>query len=180
MNILNFCKFKKKIGQNYLIFNLKFSLDLCSGYNYFNNFCNEIDYYKIKYTKNNIYFCKKKCIYSNFLNFNFFLNKFININISFNIIKIFLKKINKISIFYFKIIIDLSKKKFFKKNSIIIKIKIFKKKFFFPYPKIRIIKMYFKKKYFYKKKFVLNFNNLRFNYSKPIKLINNNVFFKKI
>ncbi|WP_432781993.1 hypothetical protein V7Y73_00375 [Candidatus Carsonella ruddii] len=179
MNILNFYKFKKNIGQNYSIFNLKFVLDLCSGYNYFNNFCNEIDYYKIKYINNNIYFHKKKCIYSNFLNFNFFLIKFVNINISFNIIKIFLKKIKKISIFYFKIIIDLSKKKFFKKNTII-KIKIFKKKFFFPYPKTNIIKMYFKKKCFYKKKFFLNLYNLRFNYLKIIKLINRNVFFKKI
>ncbi|MFI4870117.1 MAG: hypothetical protein ACH6QM_00630 [Candidatus Carsonella ruddii] len=168
MNIRNLYKFKKKIGQNYLIFNLKFNFDLCSGYNFFNYFNNEIDFDKNKFINNNIYFFKNINNYSNFLNFNFFLKKILNINISFNIIKIFLNKINIIKKKIFKIIININ-------NVFLFKHKIFKKKFFlkknfFPYPKINIIKIFFikikKKKYFFllsnnkikseKKKFFLN------------------------
>ncbi|MBY0585337.1 hypothetical protein K5B08_00215, partial [Candidatus Carsonella ruddii] len=106
MNILNLSKFKKNIGQNYLVFNLKFYFDLCSGYNYFNNISNDIDFLKNKFIFNKIYLLKNKNYYSNFLLFNFKILKIININISFNLIKIFLIKLNKIKKFFFKIIIN--------------------------------------------------------------------------
>ncbi|AFP83918.1 hypothetical protein [Candidatus Carsonella ruddii] len=183
MNLLNLYKFKKKIGQNYLIFNLKFNFDLCSGYNYFNNFNNEIDYFKIKFIFNKNYLNKKKTFYCNFLLFNYYLYKLININISFNIIKIFIKKIKKIKLFFFKIIINYNFFFFFKKFKIY-KIKFFLKKFFFPTPKINIVKIFFKKNFF----FLINFNiNIKNKLEKSkkiifkiIKKINKNVFFKKI
>ncbi|BFI90883.1 hypothetical protein [Candidatus Carsonella ruddii] len=185
MNIQNFYKFKKKIGQNYLIFNLKFNFDLCSGYNYFNNISNEIDFLKIKFIKNKIYLKKKKSFYCNFLLFNFFFLKIININISFNIIKIFLKKIRKIRFFFFKILIDYNKLFFFKKKFKIYKIKFYLKKFFFPYPKINIIKLFFKKKNSFFYKIILNKNKVKsekikkYIYNFLIK-IKKNVLFTKI
>ncbi|WMC20524.1 MAG: hypothetical protein PNH44_00365 [Candidatus Carsonella ruddii] len=188
MNILNFYKFKKKIGQNYLIFNLKFNFDLCSGYNYFNNITNEIDFLKSKFIKNKIYLKNKKNFYCNFLLFNFFCFKIININISFNIIKIFLKKIKKINFFFFKILIDYNKIILFKKKFKIYKIKFYLKKFFFPHPKINIVKLFLKKKTkFYYKIFsnILKVNKIKIEKTKKfifklIIKIKNNVSFTKI
>ncbi|WMC19927.1 MAG: hypothetical protein NVS86_00360 [Candidatus Carsonella ruddii] len=188
MNLLNFYKFKKKIGQNYLIFNLKFSFDLCSGYNYFNYINNEIDFFKIKFIKNKIYLKNKKNFYCNFLLFNFFYFKIININISFNIIKIFLKKIKKINFFFFKILIDYNKILLFEKKFKIYKIKFYLKKFFFPYPKINIVKLFIKKKTEFYYKIILNILKIKktkiekikkFIYKLTIK-IKNNVSFTKI
>ncbi|XZR52654.1 MAG: hypothetical protein ACM3Q7_00355 [Candidatus Carsonella ruddii] len=188
MNILNFYKFKKKIGQNYLIFNLKFNFDLCSGYNYFNYITNEIDFLKNKFIKNKIYLKKKKNFYCNFLLFNFYFLKIININISFNIIKIFLKKIKKTNFFFFKILIDYNKIVFFKKKFKIYKIKFYLKKFFFPYPKINIIKLFLKKNINFFYTIILNiFKIKKFKIEKIKKIIyiltikiKNNVFFTKI
>ncbi|XZR53065.1 MAG: hypothetical protein ACM3Q5_00365 [Candidatus Carsonella ruddii] len=188
MNILDFYKFKKKIGQNYLIFNLKFNFDLCSGYNYFNNITNEIDFLKIKFIKNKIYLKKKKNFYCNFLLFNFFFLKIININISFNIIKIFFKKIIKTFFFFFKILSDYNKIIFFKKKFKIYKIKFYLRKFFFPYPKINIIKLFLKKQTFFLKIIKLNIIKTKkikiekikkYIYNITIK-IKNNVLFTKI
>ncbi|WMC19329.1 MAG: hypothetical protein NVS84_00365 [Candidatus Carsonella ruddii] len=188
MNILNLYKFKKKIGQNYLIFNLKFKFDLCSGYNYFNYNSNEIDFLKIKFIKNKIYLKKKKNFYCNFLLFNFFFFKIININISFNIIKIFLKKIKKTFFFFFKIITDNNKIILFKKKFKIYKIKFYLKKFFFPYPKINIIKLFLKKNTTFFYTIMLNIIKVKklkiekikkYIYNFIIK-IKNNVLFTKI
>ncbi|MGP4128130.1 MAG: hypothetical protein ACTXNS_00355 [Candidatus Carsonella ruddii] len=188
MNILNFYKFKKKFGQNYLIFNLKFNFDLCSGYNYFNYHTNEIDFLKVKFIKNKIYLKKKKNYYCNFLLFNFFFLKIININISFNIIKIFLKKILKLNFFFFKILLDYNKIILFKKKFKIYKIKFYLKKFFFPYPKINIIKLFLKKKTFFFYTILLNIIKTKklkiekikkYIYNFTIK-IKNNVLFTKI
>ncbi|MGK2916037.1 MAG: hypothetical protein ACSLEH_00300 [Candidatus Carsonella ruddii] len=183
MNTQNLYKFKKKIGQNYLIFNLKFNFDLCSGYNFFNNFNNEIDFNKNKFINNNIYFLNNINNYSNFLNFNFSLKKILNINISFNIIKIFLNKINTIKRKIFKIIININ-------NLFLFKHKIFKKKFFFkknffPYPKINIIKIFFIKIKKTKMFFLLNNNKIKSEKTKfflniIIKIFYKNVFINKI
>ncbi|XOD39048.1 MAG: hypothetical protein ACAF48_00370 [Candidatus Carsonella ruddii] len=187
MNIQNFYKFKKKIGQNYLIFNLKFKFDLCSGYNYFNLFNNELDFLKNKFINNKIYLLFKNNNYCNFLNFNFKILKIININLPFNIIKIFFKKIKKIKKFFFKIIINLVNFLIFKNKIKVIKKKFFLKKIFFPYPKINIIKVYFKKKKNIKILFFINIFKIKKIKSEKIKffckkiniLIKKNVFFNK-
>ncbi|AFP84102.1 hypothetical protein A355_063 [Candidatus Carsonella ruddii HT isolate Thao2000] len=180
MNIQNLYKFKKKIGQNYLIYNLKFNFDLCSGYNYFNNINNEIDFYKIKFICNKNYLSKKITFYCNFLLFNYFLFKLININISFNIIKIFIKIIKKLKFYYFKIIINSNYLFFFKKFKIY-KIKFFIKKIFFPIPKVNIVKIFFKKKKLKKNIKIKNKLEKIKNYTNKIIIkIKNNVFFKKI
>lgn len=185
MNIQNLYKFKKKIGQNYLIFNLKFKFDLCSGYNYFNIFNNELDFLKSKFLNNKIYLLKNKNLYLNFLYFNFNILKLININLPFNIIKIFFKKIKKIKRFFFKIIVNFINFLIFKKKILIFKKKFFLKKNFFPYPKINIIKIYFKKKKNKSINFFLNIIKLKQNKSEIIKffvkkiilIIKKNVFF---
>ncbi|WP_433927729.1 hypothetical protein [Candidatus Carsonella ruddii] len=185
MNILNFYKFKKNICQNYLIYNLKFNFDLCSGYNYFNFYNNDIDFFKNKFINNKIYLFKNKNFYTNFLLFNFNIKKIININLPFNIIKIFIKKIKKINKFYFKIVINIENFLLFKKKNNIIKIKFFFKKIFFPYPKINILKIYFKKKInininFFLIIFKLNkikSEKIKYFLKKTIILINKNVFF---
>ncbi|AFP84283.1 hypothetical protein [Candidatus Carsonella ruddii] len=189
MNIQNLIRFKKKFGQNYILYFKKKKNDFCSGLNFFNYVSNDIEYNKNCFCKNKIYLFDNKNFYKNFLYFFFFLKNVININLPFNIIKLFIKKQFKIKKYYFKIIIQFSFIKKFKLTGTLIKVKLFKINIFFPIVKIKIAKILYRKNLYCKfinKKIKLN--NLNFTKSaklyfliyKIITLLNKNVIYNKI
>ncbi|AFP83538.1 hypothetical protein [Candidatus Carsonella ruddii] len=188
MNIQNLIKFKKKFGQNFLVFFFKNKINFCLGLFLNYKIINDIDYKNNFYLYNKNFFKIKKIYYSNILCFKIKFKKKININLSFNISIFFLKKIFKIKIKYLKIIIQKKILNSLKKKYIIVLKKNIKNKFFFPFPKIKIIKLFIKKKkyiIFYLKKINLKIfhikiekNNIFINFLNIF--LKKNVLFNKI
>ncbi|AFP83728.1 hypothetical protein A33Y_071 [Candidatus Carsonella ruddii CS isolate Thao2000] len=188
MNIQNLIKFKKKFGQNFLIFFFESKINFCLGLFLNYKIINDIDYHNNFNLYNKNFFKIKKIYYSNILLFKINFKKKININLSFNISFFFLKKIFKIKIKFLKIIIQKEFFLYIKNKFIIIYKKNIKNKFFFPFPKIKIIKFFLKKKkyiIFYLKKINLKLFNIKIEKNEIFTIFTNfllkkNVLFNKI